>query len=147
MPRKAKRKSNLVLHSASANASREKRSRERDDSREERLKSIRLRNNNRRENETDSNSPCYAMTLEKSQGQSFEKLVYFSQNPYFSHGQLYVAFSRARSFDDIKVSIIEGVTQGSSGNKLYTRNVVYPHVLNIENCDSSRPEFIRPSQQ
>ena len=53
MSRKAKRKSNLGRHSASANASREKRSHESDDSREERLESMTLRNNNRRENETD----------------------------------------------------------------------------------------------
>ena len=86
------------------------------------------------------------MTIEKSQGQSFEKVGVSLQDPVFSHGQLYVAFPRARSFDDIKVSIIEGATQGSSGEKLYTRNAVYPHVLNILNRDSSRPEFIRPSQ-
>ena len=68
---------------------------------------------------------------ETSQGQSFEKVGVFLPEPVFSHGQLYVAFSKARSFDDIKVSIIEGATQGSSGKKLYTRNVVYPQVLNI----------------
>ena len=64
---------------------------------------------------------AYAMTIETSQGQSFEKVGVFLPEPVFSHGQLYVAFSRARSFDDIKVSIIEGATQGSSGKKLYTR--------------------------
>ena len=85
---------------------------------------------------------AYTMTIEISQGQSFEKVDEFLPEPFFSHGQLYVAFARARSFDDIKVSIIEGETQGSSGKKLYIRNVVYPRVLNIENCDSSRPEFI-----
>ena len=42
MPHKAKRKSNVGRHSASANASREKRSRDSDDSREERLESMRL---------------------------------------------------------------------------------------------------------
>ena len=74
---------------------------------------------------------AYAMTIEKSQEQSFEKVGVFLPDPVFSHGQLYVAFSRARSFDDIKVSIIEGATQGSSGKKLYAKNVVYPQVLNI----------------
>ena len=53
MPPKAKRNSNLGRHSASANASREKRSHNSDDSREDRLKSMRLRNNNRRENEAE----------------------------------------------------------------------------------------------
>ena len=55
------------------------------------------------------------MTIEKSQGQSCEKVCVFLPEPVFSHGQLYVAFPRARSLDDIKVSIIEGATRGSSG--------------------------------
>ena len=71
------------------------------------------------------------LSIEKSQGQSFGKVGVFLPESVFSHGKLYVVFSRAHSFDDIKVSIIEGATQGSSGKKLETRNVVYPQVLNI----------------
>ena len=64
---------------------------------------------------------AYAMTIENFQGQSFEEVGVFLPESVFSHGQLYVAFSRARSFHDAKVSIIEGAIQGCSGNKLNTR--------------------------
>ena len=38
----------------------------------------------------------YAMTINKSQGQTFEKVGMYLRRPCFSHGQLYVAFLRAR---------------------------------------------------
>ena len=40
---------------------------------------------------------AYSMTINKAQGQTFEKVGLYLQRPYFSHGQLYVAFSRAMS--------------------------------------------------
>ena len=43
----------------------------------------------------------YAMTINKSQGQTFQRI--FLRRSCFSHEQLYVAFSCARSFDDIRV--------------------------------------------
>ena len=44
---------------------------------------------------------CYAMTINKSQGQTFDHVGIFLPEPVFSHGQLYVAFSRARTLKGV----------------------------------------------
>ena len=67
------------------------------------------------------------MTINKSQGQTFNKVGLYLPQPVFSHGQLYVAFSRARSFSDLYVEIHNSntSTQMSSGDQAITMNVVY----------------------
>ena len=72
---------------------------------------------------------AYSMTINKAQGQTFEKVGLYLQRPCFSHGQLYVAFSRARAFNDVKVKVVETPRQGYCQGKCYTTNVVYPQVL------------------
>jgi ATP-dependent DNA helicase PIF1 len=47
--------------------------------------------------------PCFAMTINKSQGQSIGKVGIFLGSPVFSHGQLYVALSRCKNWNCIKV--------------------------------------------
>ena len=47
----------------------------------------------------------YSMTINKAQGQTFDKVGIFLQKPCFAHGQLYVAFSRCRSFEDVKIQV------------------------------------------
>ena len=71
----------------------------------------------------------YALTINKSQGQTFNKVGIYLRRPCFSHGQLYVAFSRARSFDAVKVHVTNTFTQGYVEENCYTKNVVFPQVL------------------
>ena len=72
---------------------------------------------------------AYAMTINKRQGQSFDKVVIFPNRACFGHGQLYVAFSRAHSQDDIYVEISENQEQGKEKDRFYTKNVVLQRVL------------------
>jgi hypothetical protein len=71
----------------------------------------------------------YCMTINKSQGQTFENLGIFLPAPVFAHGQLYVAFSRARSFQNISVLVGQTTVQGLFEGKTITKNVVYKEIL------------------
>jgi hypothetical protein len=68
---------------------------------------------------------CYAITINKSQGQTLGKVGIYLQNLVFMHGQLYVAISRVNSPSGLKVLIAE--EDGSCGSE--TRNIVYREVL------------------
>jgi len=68
---------------------------------------------------------AFAMTINKSQGQSVEHVEINLQTSVFSHGQLYVAFSRCTSPLNISVLLPEQI-QESRG----TLNVVYKKVFN-----------------
>ena len=49
--------------------------------------------------------PAFAMTINKSQGQSFDHVAIDLRRNIFSHGQLYVAISRCRSKTNLKIQI------------------------------------------
>jgi ATP-dependent exoDNAse (exonuclease V) alpha subunit len=52
------------------------------------------------------------MTINKSQGQSFDKLGLMLTEPVFSHGQLYVALSRIRNDLNLRIQIDARYNQG-----------------------------------
>ncbi|CAI0558526.1 unnamed protein product [Linum tenue] len=64
---------------------------------------------------------CYAMTINKSQGQTLQSVGVYLPKPVFSHGQLYVVVSRVRSPAGLRFLIVN--EDGIPSN--YTRNIVY----------------------
>ena len=73
---------------------------------------------------------AFSMTINKSQGQTFDKVAVHLEKPVFAHGQLYVAISRVRKLEDLAVYL--GKSTNDPENPI-TRNVVYPEVVNINN--------------
>ena len=71
--------------------------------------------------------PCYAMTINKSQGQSLTHVGVYLPNPVFSHGQLYVAASRVTTPDGLKILMV-GDEEGEFKGR--TRNIVYKETFN-----------------
>jgi hypothetical protein len=68
---------------------------------------------------------AFAMTINKSQGQSLERVCVWLEEPVFTHGQLYVASSRVGHPDNICFAI----KQRPDLPPTATRNVVYKEVL------------------
>ncbi|CAJ2669571.1 unnamed protein product [Trifolium pratense] len=67
----------------------------------------------------------YAMTINKSQGQSLDYVGLYLPKDVFSHGQIYVAVSRVKSKKGIKILIHDETKQA----KTSTTNVVYKEVF------------------
>ncbi|KAL4603641.1 hypothetical protein ACB092_10G139100, partial [Castanea dentata] len=70
-------------------------------------------------------SVCFAMTINKSQGQSLQHVGAYLPKPIFSHGQLYIAVSRVTSKNGLKFLIINDETE----EKSETKNIVYKEVF------------------
>uniref|UniRef100_A0ABD2WEM7 DNA replication helicase domain-containing protein n=1 Tax=Trichogramma kaykai TaxID=54128 RepID=A0ABD2WEM7_9HYME len=67
---------------------------------------------------------AFAMTINKSQGQTFNKVVIDLRRDVFSHGQLYVAMSRVRSWDSLKIYL------GNHSREEYkVKNYVYKELF------------------
>jgi ATP-dependent DNA helicase PIF1 len=67
---------------------------------------------------------AFAITINKSQGQTLDNVGVYLLSPVYSHGQLYVAISRVTS--SANINIFKG--QGPDG---YMRNVIYKEVLEM----------------
>ncbi|GJT61107.1 DNA helicase [Tanacetum coccineum] len=82
---------------------------------------------------------CYAMTINKSQGQSLKKIGVFLPEPVFGHGQLYVALSRATSPHGLRILIKQQQNQAANA----TKNIVYKDFLS--NIHSQQGNAIQAS--
>jgi ATP-dependent exoDNAse (exonuclease V) alpha subunit len=68
------------------------------------------------------------LTINRSQGQEFDKLVVDLTIPPFTHGHLYVALSRIRKSENIKIYCDNDHILDD--NIAITDNVVYDEILN-----------------
>lgn len=92
--------------------------------------------------------PSYAMTINKSQGQTLQRVGLYLNDTVFSHGQLYVALSRCRNRDSIFVHISDcGARQGyllrrfpEHANRIFTRNIIYKEVFVHQELRPNEPQ-------
>jgi len=68
---------------------------------------------------------CYAMTINKSQGQSLNKIGLYLDSEIFTHGQLYVALSRATTPKGLHILIHDSINKYPN----YIKNIVYKEIL------------------
>ena len=75
--------------------------------------------------------PAFAMTINKSQGQTFKHIGVFLRDSVFSHGQLYVALSRVGARDGVNIMVKNGwkESSGCSPAGVYTENIVFREVF------------------
>ena len=72
---------------------------------------------------------AFCLTINKSQGQTYDEVGLHIENECFAHGQLYVALSRARKFENIHIfrrTMLADLTFPDNRAK----NIVYSEVLN-----------------
>jgi ATP-dependent exoDNAse (exonuclease V), alpha subunit - helicase superfamily I member len=74
--------------------------------------------------------PAFAMTINKSQGQTFQKIGIFLNRPVL---HMYVAGSRVRLFDGWRFYISEynGQRHLANDERVFTKNIVHREVLNL----------------
>nr|XP_018623819.1 ATP-dependent DNA helicase PIF1-like [Nicotiana tomentosiformis] len=70
---------------------------------------------------------CFAMTINKAQGQTLDFVGVYLREPVFSHGQLYVALSRAKSSNCVKLLIRPPTSDSDDDHSTY--NIVYDEII------------------
>ncbi len=85
----------------------------------------------------------FAMTINKSQGQTFDRVGLLLKHPVFSHGQLYVAFSRVRNAKNLRIQIDPKCLVETNKNSMVKKilNVVYKEILNENNPIKISPKI------
>lgn len=75
----------------------------------------------------------FAMTINKAQGQTIPNVGVYLPEPVFSHGQLYVALSRATSRRNMKILTVPDKKKEGQSNSIAnnTKNIVYKEVLSM----------------
>lgn len=71
---------------------------------------------------------CFAMTINKAQGQTLDFVGLYLPEPVFAYGQLYVALSRVKSSKYVKL-LMKPNENKERHHTTCTRNVVYKEVL------------------
>nr|GEW08022.1 DNA helicase [Tanacetum cinerariifolium] len=88
---------------------------------------------------------CYAMTINKAQGQSLKKIGTYLAQPAFGHGQLYVALSRSTTLDGLKILInfqIEHYFNFAAYNELPAKvNVKNPVLTGLQLSGTSATHY------
>ena len=77
---------------------------------------------------------CFAVTSNKSQGQTLKHVGIYLQQDFFSHGQLYVALSRVQSPQNLKIYR----PNATDKNDYQTTNVVFKEVLTCQCLECNR---------
>ncbi|KAG8386163.1 hypothetical protein BUALT_Bualt03G0120500 [Buddleja alternifolia] len=87
---------------------------------------------------------CFAMTINKAQGQTIPFVGVYLPQPVFSHGQLYVALSRGTAMSNTKVLIKLNSIRYIGETR--TKNVIYSEVLNKGNAQIGLSNATQPDK-
>lgn len=83
---------------------------------------------------------AFASSIHKAQGQSYDKVGIYIKDNFFSHGHRYVAWSRVRLKDNIKVLF-------DDPERTTARNIVYPEVFDEEHLQRSERQVRVPKKE